>query len=546
MAMLLAVSMAVVGACSANKGGGASKDRPPLVVFTGAQTPLVNNFNPYSPTQVHGTTGMLYEPLFFYNKVKDTPPVPLLGESFKWADDGMSLDITIRQGVKWNDGTDLTLDDVVFSFTNSAAKAVYLDRAEKVDESTVRLVFAMPAYPNEYPLLGATYIVPKAVFGKLNDLVTFANSEKPVGTGPFMLDTFTDASYTMKKNPNYWDKSRPGINTVQYIGIDDNSSAQSLLRSNQLDYTTMFVPDPKSVTLNDRIGYLLSSSPNMITIITCSNTELGCKGPQTDKAVRKALSKAINRGEINDKAYSGTATLASSTFTKPGRDEKWVADGMEKVLPETPDVEGAKKILEAAGYQLGSDGIYAKDGKRLSINMVSVEGQPDGKAASELVVAQAKAAGIEIKHDTITLDRLTDIRQTGQFQMVYWAIVGTPIADPFTMYRNNFTTGFTSPVGESLKYGQTNYARFSNKELDQAVADAAQTNDEARKADDYAKVQTVIADELPYIPMFHGGSQTFYNQTDFAGWPTETDMYAFPASWDGISAAYVMSKLTYK
>lgn len=546
MAMLLAVSMAVVGACSASKGGGTGKDQPPLVVWAGSQTPLVNNFNPYSPTLLPGTLGQIYEPLFFYNKAKDTPPVPLLGESFTWAGDGMSLDIKIRQGVKWNDGTDLTLDDVVFSFTNSGVQADYLEKAEKVDDSTVRLSFKTPAYANEYSMLGATYIVPKAVFGKLDDLVTFANSEKPVGTGPFMLDTLTDASYTMKKNPNYWDKDRPGINTVQYIGIDDNSSAQSLLRSNQLDYTTMFVPDPKSVTSNDRIGYLLSSSPNMITIITCSNSKLGCKGPQTDKEVRKALSKAINRGEINKKAYSSTATLASSTFTKPGRDEKWVADGMEKVLPETPDVEGAKKILEAAGYQLGSDGIYAKDGKRLSINMVSVEGWSDANAASDLVVAQAKASGIEIKNDTVTLNRYTEIRQTGQFQMVYSAIFGTPIADPYEMYRNNFTTTFTTPVGKSLKSTQTNYARFSNKDLDQAVADAAQTNDESRKAADYAKVQKVIADELPYIPMFHGGSQTFYNQSDFAGWPTESDMYAFPASWDGISAAYVMSKLTYK
>ncbi|OKL53759.1 hypothetical protein BSZ39_07690 [Bowdeniella nasicola] len=551
-AVLLAASMTVVGACSTNKSGGnegsggEKKDGPALVVFAGSQTPLVNNFNPYSPTLLPGTLGSIYEPLFFYNKAADTEPVPLLAESFKWAEDGKSLDIKIRPGVKWNDGSDLTLDDVIFSFTNSGVQADYLDKAEKVDESTVRLIFNTPAYTNEYSLLGATYIVPKKVFGELDDLVTFANSENPVGTGPFMLDTFTDASYTVKKNPNYWDKERPGINTVQYLGIDGNSSAESLLKSNQLDYTTMFIPDPKSITSNDRIGYLLSSSPNMITIITCSNTELGCKGPQTDKEVRKAFSKAINRAEVNEKAYHGTATLASSTFTKPERDEKWVADGMEKVLPETADAEGAKKILEDAGYALGSDGIYAKDGERVSINMVSVEGWSDANAASDLIVAQAKAAGIEIKNDTVTLDQYTDMRQTGQFQMVYSAIVGTPIADPYTMYRNNFTTSFTTPVGESLKPNQTNFARFSNEELDKAVAAAAQTNEDGPKAEAYAKIQGIIADELPYIPMFHGGSQTFYNQTDFTGWPTESDLYAFPASWDAVSAGYVISKLTYK
>ena len=62
----------------------------------------------------------------------------------------------------------------------------------------------------------------------------------------------------------------------------------------------------------------------------------------------------------------------------------------------------------------------------------------------------------------------------------------------------------------------------------------------------YAIVQENIVEDVPYISLFHGGSQTFFNQTDFTGWPTEDDLYAFPASWDGVSAAYILSKLSYK
>lgn len=550
-AMLLAGSMALLGACSSDAGndkgsGGDKTDGPALVVFSGSQTPLVNNFNPYSPTLLPGTLGSIYEPLFYYNKAADSEPVPLLAESVEWAEDGMYLDIKMREGVKWNDGKPLTADDVIFSFTNEGVQTDYVEKAEKVDESTVRLVFNTPSYTNEYSLLGATYIVPKHVFGELDDLVTFANDDKPVGTGPFMLETFTDASYTVKKNPEYWDPERPGINTIQYLGIDGNSSAESLLKSGQLDYTTMFIPDPNSLTANDRLGYLLSSSPNMIAIIPCASEQMGCTGIQTDKDVRKAFTKAIDRKEVNEKAYYGTASLASSTFTKPERDEKWVADGMEKVLPEAADVAGAKKILEDAGYAAGADGIYAKDGERVSFDLVSVEGWSDANAAVDLIVAQAKEAGIEVKADTVTLDQYTEMRQTGKFQMVYSALTGTPIADPYTMYRNNFTTSFTTPVGTSLEPNQTNFARYSNEKLDKAVADAAQTNEDGPKAAAYAVIQEQIAEDMPYIPMFHGGSQTFFNQADFDGWPTEDDLYAFPASWDGISAGYVLSKLTYK
>lgn len=559
-AVFMAASMAVLGACSGGgdqpgennspgqtngSGNGGATDGPPLAIFAGSQTPLVNNFNPYSPTLLPGTLGMIYEPLYFYNKAGSTDPVPLLGESYEWSEDGKALEIKVRQGVKWNDGSDLTIDDVIFSFTNDAVQVDDLADAEKVDDSTVRLTFNEPAFTNEYSLLGATYIVPKAVFEPLEDKVTFANSEAPVGSGPFKLENFTDAAYTVVKNENYWDPERPKINTVQYLGIDGNASAESLLKAGELDYTTMFIPQPESVTATG-VGYLLSSSPNVIAIIPCANEELGCKGAQTDNAVRKAFSMAIDRGEVNEKAYYGVASPASVSFAKPGRDDDWMADGIEKEIPDAPDVDGAKKVMEDAGYTLGSDGIYAKDGERASFNMVSVEGWSDANAASDLVVAHAKEAGIEVKHETVTLDQYTDMRLTGDFQMVYSALFGTPFSDPFTMYRNNFSTPYTQPVGTSLETGQTNMARYSNPTVDENVVKAAQTNDEAAKKAAYAEIQKQIGEDMPYIPMFHGGSQSFFNVTNFDGWPTEEDMYAFPASWDGVSSAYIMSKLSYK
>ena len=82
--------------------------------------------------------------------------------------------------------------------------------------------------------------------------------------------------------------------------------------------------------------------------------------------------------------------------------------------------------------------------------------------------------------------------------------------------------------------------------MDEAVAAAATTNDTEQLKAAYAIVQENIVEDVPYISLFHGGSQTFFNQTDFTGWPTEDDLYAFPASWDGVSAAYILSKLSYK
>ena len=545
MAGMLGLSACGGGGGSAG-GGDGKAEGPTLAIFAGSQTPIVANFNPYSPTLLPGTLGSIYEPLFFYNKADVQDPVPLLGEKFEWSDDGTAITITIRKGVKWTDGQEMTVDDVVYSFTNDAAKSDYIQDAEKVDDTTVKLTFKEAAYSNEYAILGATYIVPKHIFEEQKDLVTFANSKDPVGTGPFKVSTITDGSYNMVKNDQYWDEQRPTLNEVQYLGIDGNSSAESLFKAGQLDYSTMFVPEPDGLLADGRLGYLRLSSPNPLTVFTCSNAELGCTGAQTDKAVRQAFSKALDRDEINKKAYYGHSSLAAPTFTLPGRDDKWIKDGLPKLVDGAADVEGAKKILEDAGYTQGGDGIYAKDGQRASFTILSVEGWADANAAAELMVSQAKEAGIEVKAETVTLDQYTELRQIGKYEMIVSALFGTPISDPFTIYRNSFTTAYTTPVGTALKDKQTNFARYSNPDVDKAIAEAAKTNDEAEKKKAYGIIQEAIVEDVPYIPMFHSGSQTFYNQVDFEGWPTEDNKYAFPASWDATQAAYVLSKLTYK
>ncbi len=551
---MTAVATAMLGlsACGGGSGDGAkgggddAPQGPVLSIFAGSQTPIVANFNPYSPTLLPGTLGSIYEPLFYYNKAQVEDPMPMLGESFEWAEDGTSMTVTIREGVKWNDGKDLTVDDVIYSFTNDAVQMDFVKDAKKVDDKTVELQFDGAQYTNEYSILGSTYIVPKHVFESQDDLIAFANAEDPVGTGPFKVSTVTDASYNVVKNDQYWDKERPKINEVQYLGIDGNSSAESLFKAGQLDYSTMFVPDPKTLTGDGRLGYLRLSSPNPLTILTCSNAELGCKGAQTDKAVRQAFSKAINRDVVNEKAYYGHSSLAAPTFTLPDRDEKWVKDGLPKLVPGDADVAGAKKVMEDAGWTLGSDGVYAKDGQRASFTLASVEGWSDANAAGELISSQAKQAGIEAKAETVTLDQYTEMRQNGKYEMIISALLGTSVSDPYMIYRNSFTTAYTTKVGTPLGAQQTNFARYSNPKVDEAVKQAAETNDEAKKKELYGIVEEAIVEDVPYIPMFHGGSQTFFNQVDFEGWPSEDDLYAFPASWDGLQAGYVLSKVSYK
>jgi peptide/nickel transport system substrate-binding protein len=564
-AALTSVTLLAAG-CSGGGGGdqeggesgapaaeGAATDRE-LVIWAGSQTPITANFNPYAVGVLHLANGGIYETLFAYNKLQDVDPTAMLAESFEWNGDGTELTVTLRSGVEWNDGTPFTADDVVYSFMNDSAKPSYLSEATASDESTVVFSFDAPAFANEFAILGSTYIVPKHVFSehekdtgedaagaKLEGLVAWANAENPVGTGPYMVDSTSNAAYTAKANPNYWG-GEPQVASLRYVGIDANQSAEDLLTTGQIDWSTMFVPEPDRVTSSGAYGYV-NTPVDPTVLYTCANVDLGCEGEQTDVAVRQALNVAIDRGAINEKAFVGLAKEISPTFALLGRDDKWIADGMPKESPQAADAAAAATILEDAGYTKDADGFYGKDGKAIDLTLTSVDGWTDYNSAAKLIEEQAKAAGIKVTASTISWNEFADARVSGEFELIMGGVVGTSIADPFQIYREWFTGDFTQKVGTALEPGEWNFSRYDNDDVNAAVQAASETNDEAAKKEAYATVQQHIVEDLPYIPLVVNASQTFFNTKAYAGWPTEEDMYMFPPSWQGPSSGVILGKL---
>jgi len=515
-----------------------------LNVWAGSQTPIVANFNPYAPTVLHGALGPVYETLFVYNKAQASDPTPMLGESFEWNEDGTQLTVTLREGVQWNDGEDFTADDVVFSFTNESSKPAYLVSAEATDATTVVLTFDGPQYTNEFALLGASWMLPEHVWsGKSAEEMTTWTNEEPVGTGPYTVKTTSDAAYTLVANENYWQEGKPAVTEVRYLGIDANQSAEDLLKAGDLDWAGMFVPDPDGIAAAGGPGGYVNTPQDPTVLYTCANADLGCAGPQTDVAVRQALNLAIDRGTITEKAFVGLAGTISPTFALLGRDDAWISPDVEKESPQTADVAAAGEVLEAAGYAKGDDGIYAKDGEKVELTLTSVDGWTDYNDAAKLIEEQAKAAGIAVTASTVSWQEFSDSRQSGNYQLIMGGVIGTSVADPFQIYKDWFTGESTSQVGTEVPTGRWNFSRYDNPVVNEAVAAAAATNDEAVKKEAYAKVQTEIVRDLPYIPLVINATQTFFNTKDFTGWPTEDDLYAFPPAWGSVASGYVLQHL---
>ncbi len=546
-AAAVAVSLALAGCTSRPQpsasatGTGSAAPKPAVLrVWAGSTTPITVDFNPFHvDTALFGTYGQIYEPLFFFNQLSSDDPVPMLGQSYEYSADGKTVTIKIKPDVKWNDGQPLTADDVAFTMGYGSAKSDKMLSATATDPTTVVLKYSTPQFTSASQLLGSTMIVPKHIWSKITAYMKETNP-KPVGSGAYVVKATSDASYTLSANPNYRDGTPP-ISDVQYLGLDSNQSGQDMLSTGQIDWTGMFVANPDTVTGNGAIS-TMNQQQDPTVIVTCSDATKGCKGAQTDPAVRQAINVAIDRPAMAEKAWAGLVGEANPAFVLLPRDQQWLSDQSLATSPQSPDAARAGQILEAAGYTRDAKGFYGKDGKEISLDLFSPDGWTDYNDAAKLIAEQAGKAGIKITARTVSEAEYWTPVTNGDFQLAMYGLTQSVVADPFSNYDQYFFGKSTAKVGDAPARGQ-NYSRYSNAVVDAAVEAAGATNDPAVKKAEYAKIQAQIAQDLPYIPVVLNASQAFFNTKSFTGWPSEQDLYADPLPYLSVAPAIILLKL---
>ncbi|GLJ61424.1 peptide ABC transporter substrate-binding protein [Microbacterium barkeri] len=530
------------GGASGSNGGSGSADT--LVAYTGQSGDYQINFNPFSPSKIGGL-GTIYESLFFVTNANTNDYVPLLATEYAWNEDGTQLDITLRDGVTWTDGEAFDADDVVFTFElirdNPALNTGgFNGEVTKVDATHVSIAFPEPAFVTGPEVLGKTFIVPEHLWGDV-DPTTDVMAE-PVGTGPYVLGEFKPQAFTLSANEDYWGGA-PAVKNVRYLSLSGNTAGADALAAGTIDWQTGPVPDIENVSENYP-GYEAITVPmNQIALLSCSNADLGCEGPQTDPAVRQAIYYAMDRDQLNALAFQGTASEMSPTFALLPAQEQFIsAEIDEKVAPAKTDLDKVDEILTGAGYEKGSDGIYAKDGVKLELTVEVVTGWTDYITAIDTMSQQLKAAGIGLSASQSSWNEWTDKKSKGTYQLAIDSLGQGAVSDPYYLYNNFLSSANTAEVGQAAP---VNVARFSDPAVDEALAVLKRTNpdDTATRQEQFDVIQAAIVEDMPYIPILTGGTTSEYNVEKFSGWPTEDDLYAFPAVWASPDNAEVFKAL---
>jgi peptide/nickel transport system substrate-binding protein len=545
-----AVVALALTACSGGASGGStsaagSGKTTSITVFNGATGTITENFNPFSPTLLQPTLGIIYEPLYYYN-LATGKSTPMLATAYAWNTDGTKLTITTRQGVKWTDGQAFTAADVAYTF-NLIAKTPALNtnnlqvQAAATDDHTVVLTFPQTSFTQEAYILGNQAIVAEHIWKNIADPSKDTNSQ-PVGTGPYTLKNFNPQTYVLAKNPHYWQAGKPSIDEVRYISLQTADAASAALTAGQVDWMSAFLPGLDTILKNQKDLSYVNTPAMTASIFTCSNADLGCTGPQTDPAVRQAIYWALDRTQLNKLAGGGFAATASPTMLLPERDASWIADSANKTTPAGPDDAKANALLDAAGWVKGSDGIRSKAGQRLTLSIQTVTGWSDFISLNDAMTQQLQTVGIELKPSQLSWNEWNNNEVQGTYQLSLDSIGLGASSNPFFTYNPRYGSANGARVGQAAGTSG-NYARYSNPTVDQALQAAASTADPKVQAQAYATIETQVVKDMPYIPIYVNSMLTEFNNSRATGWPTNDNKYAVPASWKSWDNGVVLATI---
>lgn len=518
--------------------GGPTKQGGVLTIQGDAGNPaLVENFNPFVPTELGGTR-LMYEPLAIASSV-DGSYIQFLATGQKFTSPTTMVS-TLREGVQWSDGKPFTAADVTFTF-NLLKKYPSLDTTGVWSElkqieasgSTVTFTLKEPNVPFGV-ILSQVPIVPEHLWssGLPADPATYANTT-PVGTGPFALSTFAPTDYKLAKNPTYWNAAAISPSAVDFPAQSSNQSTNQLnVASGKFDWSYNYIPNVEQTYISAGSGRSYWFPPGGTIALFLNQT----KAPFNDVNFRQGLSLLLNRKTIAQKAVNGYLDAASTTGLILPNLSKWLDPSIPDSGNITQDTAKAATYFGKAGYTL-ADGKLTKGGQQAQLTISLPQNYSDWVAAATEVKNQLTAGGINVTLDEPSAAQYNKKIQAGEFDGAFGGFGGTGI--PYNDFNNLLNSSFATPVGTPTV---NNFQRYKNPDADSALSALAAATDESTQKTATYKLEQLMYSQLPVIPLYYGGSWGLFQTTHFTGWPSKDDPYMLPTPYNA-AILVVVSRL---
>jgi len=418
----------------------------------------------------------------------------VLAESWKASDDFKTFTIKIRKGVKFHDGKDMTVDDVVFSISEIwkkyAAASAMTDFAgvEATDADTVVFKYNNPT-PEFFfasTMCGiVSYIVPKHVYAG-SDPVTNPANNAPIATGPWKFKEWVRGShFEYVKNENYWNKDVPHLDRLIIRYVRDPAGRAAAMEAGDIHigvFNPIAPPDIKRLTAT---GKFVATPKGYEESVWSATLECNMRNPIFAKReVRQAMFHAVNRDFIAKTVFYGYARPGTSPIYSPNK-EFFTADTFKTNF----DPKKAAALLDGAGFPKKADG------KRFTLNLLAAGWFPENGKIGAYVKQALEDVGVGI--NLTVPDRPTSIKRIYTDYDFDLAISNQ--ANPSEPVPS--TTQYYTTDGILKGVPFRNASGYSNPDVDALVAKIKVETDPVKRKALVVEFQKIATQEAPLLPL---------------------------------------------
>ena len=487
---------------SSEKGGGGDLKEKTVIIA------MSSGFDTLDPGYAYETVpsailNAVYNNLFHFTS-NDGGPEPALVDQYEWSEDGLTLSLTLKDGVSFASGNPLTAEDVVFSLNrtkNLKANPSFIletmESAEAKDEKTVEIKLSQPdsAFLSKLTFSACSILDSKLVKEKggtdaedaatKDTAQTFLN-EQSAGSGMYLMTKYTpDSEIVLEKNPNYWGESSNIEKIIVKIQPDANTQLMTLsngdidIASNLTDDTIAQLADKEDITI-------INEATKTISFVMMNmDEEYG--GPIANPKVQSAIRKVID--------YEGMRTLAGEGAITPASIiQVGFAESKGELAADYRNIEEAKALMAEAGYpdgfstdlvvsDLDMSGVFMSDlAQKLKDDLAQI-----GIEANIVATPWAAGYGDDYRDGKLPLT------------VMYWAI---------DFNDANVQLEFLPGALVGLRGG---WQAEDNPDLATLYQKAAAAIDQVEREEIMTQIQEVMAEEGPFIVLTQLPAHVGYN-----------------------------------
>lgn len=498
--LLLALAAACLFCGGCGNGDGEEAEATPLLPTPSPtpapqrggeiRLPMPLNADITDPLQVNTEEMLSFFSLLYESLITIGPDgrlVAELAESWSGDESARVWTVTLRSGVKWHSGADLSAYDVTATFTRlkdlgassySAYEADKIESMRALDPLTLEITMKEGGYASLYAL---TFPIMEG--GQ--------PAATPVGTGPFMLESWSGEQVRLVANEAWW-KQRPYLDAITFVERDSNDTALASYRAGQLD----MVPSSNTSvgSYRDDNTIVLDIMTQTAELLLINNTNANLR----DINVRKALACALDRGQIISNIYMNRAQPCDV----PIPPDSWVYDSASKVYDYNQ--ARALELFAAAGWEQDPEtGELEKDGRALSIRLlVNDSSDTTRREAAGLVADQLTDLGI-------TVEVITAAHTLGETDSDYMQALQTGAYDlcllGINLGRDCDLTSVMEPGGAA------HYGNYSSPELTSLAQDVVSAKNETGYRQAAIAFQKAFVENLPFIVLYFRLNSVVYS-----------------------------------